>query len=249
MTLLAVATFHSPDPLVAGASVTLGEEVAHHMRVRRLEPGETVRLVDGEGGRAVGTLRRLAKGSAQVEVGAVEQLEPELPVHLMVPVADRDRMLWLAEKAAELGAASWRPIVWRRSKSVSPRGEGAPFQAKVRSRMISALEQSGAPWLPTLYPDANLERGLAAAPAEGTRFLLDAAGGPLLAEPLVGPVTVAVGPEGGVEADERERVLAAGFRPVSLGASVLRFETAAVAALAIVRAALLTASREEPAHG
>lgn len=246
---LSVATFHSPDPLVEGVTVTLGEEVAHHMRVRRLEPGETVRLLDGEGGRALGVLRRLVKGSAQVEVGPVEALEPAVPVHLMVPVADRDRMLWLAEKAAELGVASWRPVVWRRSKSVSPRGEGAPFQAKVRARMISALEQSGTPWLPTLYPDANLERGLLSAPQEGTRLLLDVDAPPILGEALQGPVTIAVGPEGGFEADEREKVLAAGFRPVAIGDSILRFETAAVAAVAVVRAAIAASSRVETAHG
>ena len=120
-----VATFFAPDPLEAGQTSLLGEEVAHHMRVRRIEIGETVRLVDGVGGRARGVLRRLAKGSAHVEVGAeVEAVPHLLDVHLLVPVADRDRMLWLAEKVAELGVASWRPVVWRRSKSVSPRGEG-----------------------------------------------------------------------------------------------------------------------------
>lgn len=237
----AVATFFAPDPLAAGQVALLGEEVAHHMRVRRVEPGETVRLVDGHGGRALGVLRRLAKGSAHVEVtGEVEQVEPVAPVHVLVPVADRDRMLWLAEKLAELAIASWRPVLWRRSRSVTPRGEGAGFHAKVRARMEAALEQSGGAWLPVLHPDAPVERALAALP-EGTRLLLHAEGTPLLAAlsaaPAGEPVVLAIGPEGGMEDDEVERFTAAGFRPVALGGTILRFETAAVAAVAVARAA------------
>ena len=69
----------------------------------------------------------------------------------------------------------------------------------------------------------------------------------MLARPLVAPVTIAVGPEGGVEADERQRFVAAGFAPVSLGGNILRFETAGVAALAIVRTRL--ALPFEASHG
>jgi 16S rRNA (uracil1498-N3)-methyltransferase len=68
--------------------------------------------------------------------------------------------------------------------------------------------------------------------------LLDAKGEPIAREPMVAPVTIAVGPEGGLELGERDQLSGAGFRPVSLGANVLRFETAAVAALAVVRSAL-----------
>ncbi len=238
-----VATFFAPDPLEAGQTALLGEEVAHHMRVRRVELGDAVRLVDGVGGRALGTLRRLAKGSAHVEVGAsVEQVPHPVDIHLLVPVADRERMLWLAEKVTELGISSWRPVTWKRSRSVSPRGEGAAFHAKVRSRMTGALEQSGRAWLPTLYPDAPLDRALVALP-EGGRLLLVAGGVPLLSamrgdDAPQAPIIIAAGPEGGMEDDEVERFTAAGFRPIGLGDGILRFETAALAALAVLRASL-----------
>lgn len=240
-----VATFFSPDPIGAGQTALLGEEVAHHMRVRRLELGDTVRLIDGTGALALGILRRLAKGSAHVEVGAdIEQVPPQPDIHLLVPVADRDRMLWLAEKVAELGVASWRPVAWRRSRSVSPRGEGATFHAKVRARMVGALEQSGNAWMPTLYPDAPVDRALVALP-QGTRLLLSTEGDPILrtfagSAAATAPLIMAVGPEGGMEDDEVERFTSAGFRPVALGATTLRFETAALAALAVVRAALMS---------
>lgn len=235
-----VATlFADGEPLEAGGSVTLGEDVAHHLRVRRLDVGAPVGLLDGAGRRGVGTLLKLAKSQAVMSVERVEDVAALPPVHLLVPVADRERMLWLAEKAAELGATSWRPVLWKRSRSVSPRGEGAAFQAKVRQRMIQALTQSENPWTPTLFPDATPAAAAAAAPP-GPRLVLDVDGEPIAGVALSGPVSVAVGPEGGLERSELDALVAAGFRRVALAGHVLRFETAAVAALAVVRAALAT---------
>ena len=173
-----VATFFSPDTLQSGATQLLGEDVARHMRVRRLDVGAPVQLVDGVGGRALATLRRLAKASASVEVGDVDSVDPLPAVHLLVPIADRDRMMWLAEKATELGATSWRPVLWKRSRSVQPRGEGPTFTRKVATRMEAALEQSRGTWLPIAYPDALPERAIAATP-DGLRLLLDVQGVPI----------------------------------------------------------------------
>ena len=69
-------------------------------------------------------------------------------------------MLWLAEKCTELGATSWRPIEWRRSASVSPRGSGPAFQARLEGRMISALTQSGGAWLPEVCDAAPLAEAI-----------------------------------------------------------------------------------------
>ena len=245
-----VATFFSREPLSPGASVTLGEDAAHHMRVLRLAVGDRIALTDGAGTRAVGTLVRVAKGHAVVDVSSLERHDPLPPIHVLVPVADRERMLWLAEKCVELGGTSWRPVLWRRSRSVAPRGEGTSFRAKVRARMTAALTQCEGAWLPETYPDATLERAIAAAPPGGTRLVLDADGEPILSLPLEAPVTLAVGPEGGLERAEREDLVAAGFAPASLGAHILRFETAAVAALAVVSCALQLSHPSPPArHG
>lgn len=235
----AVASFFVPDDTLApGVSVTLGEELMHHVRVLRLGLGALVSLLDGRGHRAVGTLVRATRTAGIVEVESVTERPPPTPVHLLVPIADRERMLWLGEKSAELGATSWRPVLYRRSRSVKPRGEGPTFNLKLRSRMGSALEQSGGAWLPALYPEASLTRAVGALPRAGVRLVLDATGAPMLGSSFTPPVTLAIGPEGGLEEGEMEELVAAGFLPVGIGGSILRFETAAVAALAIARCAL-----------
>jgi 16S rRNA (uracil1498-N3)-methyltransferase len=114
----------------------------------------------------------------------------------------------------------------------------------VRARMIAALEQSGNPWLPAIFPEATVERALAAAPT-GTRVLLDAGGEPLGDGRLAAPVTIALGPEGGLEEDEREAFVSAGFSPACIARNVLRFETAGVVALALVHALVGDESTEE----
>jgi 16S rRNA (uracil1498-N3)-methyltransferase len=232
-----VATFFTADALVAGGTVTLPEEAAHHIRVARVAVGECVALRDGAGKGAVGTLVKVSRSSALVDVSETSEMSRPAPIHLLAPVADRDRMLWLAEKVTEMGVTSWRPVLWRRSKSVSPRGEGPMFQAKVRARMTSALIQSGGAWLPDIFPEATIERAVAAAPI-GTRLLLARDGEPIGGIPMKTPITIALGPEGGIEPTERDTFIGAAFLPVKLGESTLRFETAGVAAVAIAAASL-----------
>ncbi len=240
--LAGVASFFSPEPFEIGRPLTLGEDAAHHARVRRLTVGERVRVFDGMGQLGGGRLVRVARSHAVVDVDEMLALDPLPALHLLVPVADRERMLWLAEKGTELALTSWRPVIWHRSKSVSPRGEGTGFQTRVRARMVAALAQSGGAWLPTLFPDATMERAIAATPAQGSRILLDPAAPSLLSLRIEAPATLALGPEGGFEPDEVDMLRAAGFVGGSIAGNTLRFETAGTAALALCRAVLAAPS-------
>lgn len=242
---VSLPSFFTDASLQPGSALDLAESVAHHLRVRRLAVGEELLLLDGRGHRALATLETIGRRDARVLVRDVTDSPPLPAVHLLVPISDRERMLWLAEKATELGVSSWRPVAWRRSRSVTPRGEGAAFAEKVRLRSVAALEQSGGAWLPSIHADASPAAAIAEAPV-GARLVLDAGGAPMLHAPVVAPVTLAIGPEGGLEADELELLRAAGFRAASLAGNMLRFETAAVAALAVARAAL---TPTESSHG
>jgi len=244
----ALATFHAPA--LDGASVSLGEEAAHHARVRRLAAGERVRLTDGAGALGEGEILRLSKSALEIRLDAatVHRIPPPAPVHLLVPVADRERMLWLAEKAAELAVTSWTPVRYARSRSVSPRGEGPAFADKVRRRMVAALEQSAGAWLPAIEPE--IEAGEAPARfGDCLRLLLDAAGEAALSALSTVDhtgVAVALGPEGGLEEAEADAYRDAGWRAATLAPTVLRFETAAVAAVAVARAALMSREPVRP---
>jgi 16S rRNA (uracil1498-N3)-methyltransferase len=149
-------------------------------------------------------------------------------------------MLWLAEKCAELEVTVWQPVVFRRSLSVSPRGEGPAFARKVRSRMRSALEQSGGAWLPELRPPQPLASVLADAEISGScRFLLDRDGAPLVGQRAHGEASVLLGPEGGLDSAELRLARGEhGWMLASLGARTLRFETAGVIAAGILRSQL-----------
>lgn len=232
-----VATFFADVSLVAGTTATLGENPAHHARVKRLAVTDGVRLTDGAGHVADGVIASLGRSTLHVEVAQVADVPMPPPIHLRAPVADRDRMLWLAEKAAELGVASWQVVRFRRSASVSPRGEGSAFADKARARMVGALEQSGGAWLPTMLPDVTLDA--LDVGADQFPILLDISGEPIAAVASgirnATPVLL-VGPEGGMEPAERGSLVANGWHPARLAATTLRFETAGISALAVLRA-------------
>jgi 16S rRNA (uracil1498-N3)-methyltransferase len=238
-----VATFYHPEEVVAGSAAALGEDAAHHARVKRLAVGDVIRLTDGCGHLATGSISQVKKAGVEIAVDAVRAVAAPPPIHLCAPIGDRDRMLWLAEKAAELSVASWQSIAFRRSMSVNPRGDGPQFAKKLRSRMVAALEQSGGAWLPEIRPEAHPEE----LHSDGrlVRLVLDPRGAPLLAIVPLGArreAMILLGPEGGIEPDEMKHLMASGWRPARLASTTLRFETAGVAAIAALRAAELEES-------
>ena len=230
-----VGTFFVDEPLATTRSLELSERANQHARVKRIEDGDTVRLIDGTGVFAIGRIAPLVRGSYHIDVDRIESLPRPSAIHLRVAVGDRDRMLWLAEKATELGVESWQGVLYRRSRSVAPRGEGDAFAAKVRARMISAMEQSGGVWLPRILPDATIET--IDEPANANRILLDQDGGPFAASAARSAFVITFGPEGGLEAMERSVLIDRGWHPSRLAESTLRFETAGIAAMSVLRAA------------
>jgi 16S rRNA (uracil1498-N3)-methyltransferase len=234
-----VATFFADATFAEGAELTLSDDAAQHARVRRMEVGDKLALTNGRGSIASAVLDRLTRSQAVAIVDQVRGVPRPAHLEVFVPVADRDRMLWLAEKSVEIGVSAWQPVFFLRSKSVSPRGEGDAFRSKTRSRMIAALEQSAGAWLPEIHPELSLEECLVRAdPADTHRLLLERGGRPLITlQPRAAQVMI--GPEGGLEADERSLIVDRhGWLSVSLGETTLRFETAGVVAVGILRSLL-----------
>ena len=239
----ALATFFADEQLVTAASLTLPGEVARHMHVRRLREGDSLRLTNGRGAIAEAMLERLARDEARVAIGDVVDVARPPHLGLLVPVADRERMLWLAEKSAELAVTSWQPVFFQRSASVSPRGEGDKFAEKVRARMIGAIEQSGGAWLPEIARELLLSEAIVRPSAERPplRFLLERGGRPLV-DQRPDAADILLGPEGGIEAPERALIVDEhGWLPASLAETTLRFETAGVVAAGVLRALMTRA--------
>ena len=227
--------------LVAGKAVSLEAEEERHLAVRRAGAGERIQLLDGSGRRAEGGLVVDGKQHRVMVERVVEEAGP-VPLVLAVGAGDRERFLLLVEQAAQLGATEIVPLETARAGSVATKLREAHLE-KARRRALEAIKQCGSAWAPTVSEPATPGEFLRR-PRPGRRWLADAEGampGSLgAAEPLV----VAVGPEGGFTATERAAFLDAEFEPVRLGPHLLRFETAALAALTIAWRA-----RERDQHG
>jgi 16S rRNA (uracil1498-N3)-methyltransferase len=218
-----------PGSVVPGRPVRVNPADEHHLGVCRAEDGDQIRVLDGAGTIGWGPLSR--SGEASITIERVERVEPPPPVLLAAGAGDRDRFLDLVEKAVELGVTQIVPIETLRSQSVSSRVRSKHVE-KLVYRAQQAMKQSGNPWLPRIGQPMPLEAFLAGE-LPSVRWLADTAGHvPDRLGPAEG-LAIAVGPEGGFAWPEQDQLLHAGFAPVTLGPYVLRFETAALAALTL----------------
>lgn len=222
-----------------GQRCSLLEGEAHHLRVRRTEAGESVEVRDGEGLTGVGRLVRVGK-SWDVEVISVERVPRVTELTLALGAGDRDRFAWVVEKATELGVTAVIPLECERTAGVASRLRAQHLE-RLRRHALEAVKQSGAAWAARVEDPLSLE-ALAGRPIAGKGWVAEASGAPVPAVLGDNPLTIVVGPEGGLTVGEVERLRAAGFRPVSLGPNTLRFETAAIAAAAGAVAARLRGS-------
>jgi 16S rRNA (uracil1498-N3)-methyltransferase len=231
-----IPRIHVPGPLAVDDVVTLPEAAAHHLaRVLRLGPGAEVRLFDGSGGEYAATLTAVDRRRVETRVGAFDPREAELPFRVVLAqaISRGDRMDLTLQKAVELGVAAVVPLVSARAAPLPSGDRRERRLAHWRGIVAGACEQCGRNRLPEVEPPRPLTEWLDRAPP-GTRLVLDPeAGVPLRELPLPeAPVTLLVGPEGGLADDELRRARQAGFVGVGLGSRVLRTETAALAALA-----------------
>lgn len=225
---------YSPAPLTAGAVLALPPSAARHVQVLRLQPGAGVVLFDGAGGEWQAAIERMGRSDVTVRVlehVAVER-EPARDVHLALGIPANERMDWLVEKAAELGAASIQPLVTERA-IVRLAGERASRKREHwQAVAASACEQCGGNRVPPVHEPVTFTQW--DPPVDRDRWLLSFAADaqPLHAASGRGPLVLLSGPEGGLTPQEESAARAAGFRPLTLGPRVLRAETAPLAALA-----------------
>ncbi len=235
-----VPRLYVPQALSEGLSISLPDVAARHVQVLRLQPGMPLTLFNGEGGEFDATVLRMGRREVEVQVGAHQAVDRELPfsVTLAVGMPANDRMDALVEKATELGVAAIQPLVCERSV-LRLAGERADKRREHwQGIAVAAAEQSGRTRVPRIEPVMPLPQWLGAqAGAGGARWVLCFAADAMplhRAAPPGAAVAALSGPEGGLSPAEEQLAREAGFSPVSLGPRVLRADTAPLAVLAFV---------------
>lgn len=233
---------HVEADLTAGATLGLGPDQANYLvNVLRLREGGTAILFNGRDGAWLGRLVHAGRKSAVLTL--VEQTAPQTTaVDLWFGFAPlkAGRLDYLVQKATEMGAGAIQPVVTKYTQSRTR-------PAKLHAWTVEAAEQCEVLSLPHLGPEIALEALLADwRAAHGLRRLIFADEAASSRSPLEQlnwlkglPVGLLVGPEGGFADDERDLLLAQDFVvPISLGPRILRADTAAVAALALIQATI-----------
>lgn len=224
----------------SGTAELRGDQARHLSRVLRAEPGQQYEISDS---RSAYLAEILEARVDRVVFRVLEALDsPEMPVQitLLAGLIKFDRFEWMIEKTTELGVDRILPVETARSekglvKAAEKRVERWARIAREASQQARRLRA------PEILPAAGLEAALAE-PAD-CRYVLEEASAPPLLQQLPAArhrgvrVAMLVGPEGGWTDAERRLTATAGWLPVSLGPQVVRAETAAAAAVAVVTSA------------
>jgi 16S rRNA (uracil1498-N3)-methyltransferase len=228
------------DEVSGDRAALTGAHAAHLVRVLRAQVGQQFEIAAGETVR-LGQITSVSENRVEFELGDVAAAAPLPDVTLLLAIFKFDRMEWAIEKVTELGVRRIVPVIARRT---DPHLVSAANKRLDRWMRLArqASEQSRRPAVPEISPPAKIPDAagtqsdirILLAESEDQRTLLDI----LEATAAGSSLALAVGPEGGWTADEIEAFVSAGFSSASLGPTILRAETAAIAALAIALAQL-----------
>jgi 16S rRNA (uracil1498-N3)-methyltransferase len=230
----------------ATATIT-GAQAEHLARVLRAQPGLEADVVAG-GHVFHAEVAAVSPEEIRFNLISEIQADPALPVTLVVSVYKFDRMEWAIEKATELGVAAIAPVIARRTEKHLAQGAEKRVERWRRLAHEAAQQsrRSDVPLIHTPAPIAERIRAASASPRpasayivlaeqERTTTLRNALGEAIaLAQAEMPTLEIAIGPEGGWAPDEEALFDANGWRAASLGPRILRAETAALAALAVI---------------
>jgi 16S rRNA (uracil1498-N3)-methyltransferase len=227
-------------PMVGDIAVVTGPDARHAVTVSRLSVGEDVRVGNGAGVVATGTVTSAAPSEFRFRVDSLQTVErPSPAIWLVQALAKGDRDELAIQAATELGADGLIP--WTASRSIS-RWEGAKVakgQERWSAVVREATKQSARAWLPEVAPLVNTKQ-LAALAEQARLIVLDpqAETSLTLVEPDSRDIVLVVGPEGGISPAEFEQLYSAGAVGARLGPGILRTSTAGPAAIAVLSAKL-----------
>lgn len=224
------------DAMSQGAAITLDQPQSHYLsNVMRRQPGDLVRLFNGEAGEWAARITSVGKKA--VTLAPEWQSAPQEQVAdlwLCAAPLKKGRIDWLVEKACELGVARLQLVTTARTVVDKPNRD------RLQAHLVEAAEQSGRTAVPDLPETVTLDRLLRDWPAGRSLVFADEKGGEAMAATLArhpAPAAILIGPEGGFTDQERGLIRAhPAAAPISLGPRILRADTAAIAAVAVWQA-------------
>ncbi len=233
------------DTFDSGSAALHGDTAEHLGRVLRAEPGQLYELSDGN---AVWLARveRVAlskSGKSRIDFVLVENIpsrEVGPDIHLLLSIVKFDRFEWCLEKATELGVAQITPLAAARTDKPLL-AAAARRNARWEKILVESAQQSRRLRVPRIGSAVRPADAFAQSDAELKLLLSERREAQSLRDALASgldetrPVVLAIGPEGGWTDDEIAAARGSGFAEASLGESILRTETAVIAALAILR--------------
>lgn len=232
-----IRRLHVPELPAAGGRVELPRASVEHASVLRLHPGARVRLFDARLGEADATIVALDRRRGSCESGPREEVQPRMPrVTALLGLPKAGRLETSVRMLTELGVHAIRPVFCQRSVA-RPVGADARVR-RCRRIALEACAQSGQAWAPEVHaPEPLLLAAARMADDERGVVFWEEADAPLddanLSEGAPA-VWVVVGPEGGLAPGEIAALETIGYRQVGLGPQLLRVETAAAVAVALV---------------
>ncbi|HEX7881666.1 MAG TPA: 16S rRNA (uracil(1498)-N(3))-methyltransferase [Afipia sp.] len=227
-------------PLVAGTGIALDRDQSNYLgNVLRLAAGATVLLFNGRDGEWQATLAG-RKRPDRAEIVSQTRAQDRLPdLHYVFAPLKHARLDYMVQKAVEMGVAALRPVTTRFTQASRVNVE------RMRANVIEAAEQCGILSLADVSDPESLERYLGQRDSQRVLVFCDEDAPTADPAAALGGVTsakgidVLIGPEGGFAEEERALLLRQpNIVQLSLGPRILRADTAAVAALAVVQTAL-----------
>lgn len=224
-------------PFTGETAVVTGQDAHHITRVLRMRVGDELTLCDGAGVDYVCRITSLCdEVVANVLYRRPSESEPSVAVTLYQGLPKSEKMDLIVQKCVEIGICRVVPVAMARSIVKLNPAEGEKKRDRWQKIASSAAEQSGRGIVPEVTAPISFKQLLAAVESENVVTFYEGGGEPLadIVSAETKQLSIVIGPEGGFDADEIERLRAVGARVATLGPRILRCETAPLVALAVI---------------
>ena len=225
-----------PHHLITGETVQLGKAKSHYiLDVLRLKSNDALTLFNGEGYEHFSVIKSLERHHVFVKVGArqARDVESSLQIHLGQGISRGERMDFVLQKAVELGVQEITPLITKRCNVKLSKERWQKRLKHWQGVVESACEQSGRNILPTIHEPIALFTWLTQTQSDVQLLLSHRATEKLSSiKQAHKAITLLIGPEGGLMADEIDIAIQHKFTAIKMGPRIMRTETAALAAIA-----------------